>query len=292
MGLGFKKGSDNVIREVFIVDATTGLAKTGLAWDDAGAIASYNLPGGARVAIILATQTVTGVHSDGGFVEIDATNKKGHYRFDPPNAAFTGADYNNWQLSFTGAHVRPVADALPTNTPTDTYLEVVHAARGLSVLAGALISSQGAVADLAPAPGDFDTNLTQPDGFWNDQAFMFVDGAQKGKMVGVKADGGYVNSGGHIILDPALTVAPADGDNFVMLPVKFSAMFGRVLAESYRGLNATGSVDQILYEILALLTEFTITSGVLQTRKVDGSTSAKSYTHNTPSNPTGITQTS
>ena len=42
---------------------------------------------GSRVAITLATQTVGGAFSSGGFVEIDATNMKGVYRLDLPNAA-------------------------------------------------------------------------------------------------------------------------------------------------------------------------------------------------------------
>ena len=58
-------------------DSTTGLAKTGLAFNSAGASCSYVLPGAADVAITLATQTVTGAHSDGGFVEVDATTAKG-----------------------------------------------------------------------------------------------------------------------------------------------------------------------------------------------------------------------
>tara|TARA_R110000868_G_scaffold347782_1_gene608739 strand:+ start:90 stop:1088 length:999 start_codon:yes stop_codon:yes gene_type:complete len=49
--------------------------------------ASYCLPLAARSAITLATQTTTGAHSDGGFVEVDATNMPGVYRFDLPDAA-------------------------------------------------------------------------------------------------------------------------------------------------------------------------------------------------------------
>jgi hypothetical protein len=73
---------------LFINDSTstTGAGKTGLAYNTASLTASYVRPLGSRVAITLATQTVTGAHSDGGFVEIDATNMPGVYRFDLPDA--------------------------------------------------------------------------------------------------------------------------------------------------------------------------------------------------------------
>jgi hypothetical protein len=69
-------------------DSSTGLAKTGLAFDSAGASAYYTRQRAAAVQITLATlATPSVVHSDGGFVEVDATNAKGLYRLDLPDAA-------------------------------------------------------------------------------------------------------------------------------------------------------------------------------------------------------------
>lgn len=82
-----KAGSTDVTIYVRLRDSTTGLAKTGLVYNSAGASAYYTRPGAAAVAITLATQTVTGAHSDGGFVEVHATNAKGLYRLDLPDAA-------------------------------------------------------------------------------------------------------------------------------------------------------------------------------------------------------------
>ena len=70
-------GTTNVTDYVFLQDSTTGLAKTGLAYNSAGASAYFTRPLAAATSITLATQTVTGAHSDGGFVEVDATNAKG-----------------------------------------------------------------------------------------------------------------------------------------------------------------------------------------------------------------------
>lgn len=71
---------------VFISSSFSGAGLTGLVWNTSGLAASYCRAGAARAALTLATQTVTGAHSDGGFVEIDATNMPGVYRLDLPDA--------------------------------------------------------------------------------------------------------------------------------------------------------------------------------------------------------------
>lgn len=86
--LAIKKASTDVTTYVFIQDSskTTGEGLTGLTFETASLVASYVRPLAARAAITLATQTVTGAHSDGGFVEVDATNMPGVYRLDLPDA--------------------------------------------------------------------------------------------------------------------------------------------------------------------------------------------------------------
>lgn len=88
MKLAIKKASTDVTLYVFIQasNVTTGAGLTGLAYNTADLVASYVRPLGARAALSLATQTVEGAHSDGGFVEIDSTNMPGLYRLDLPDA--------------------------------------------------------------------------------------------------------------------------------------------------------------------------------------------------------------
>lgn len=89
------KGATSQTCYVFIRDSslTTGLGLTGLAYNSGSLVGSYVRPLGSRTAITLATQTVTGAWSSGGFVEVDATNMPGVYRFDIPDAVFaTGVD--------------------------------------------------------------------------------------------------------------------------------------------------------------------------------------------------------
>jgi len=87
--LSIKPGSTSQALYVFIRDSsvTTGAGLTGLAFNTGSLVASYVRPLAARTAITLATQTTTGAFSSGGFVEVDATNMPGVYRFDIPDAA-------------------------------------------------------------------------------------------------------------------------------------------------------------------------------------------------------------
>lgn len=77
-----------------ILDSTDGTVLTGLVYNTAS-LACYYRRGatGTLTALTLATQTVGGAHTDGGFVEISATNADGMYRLDFSDAILaTGED--------------------------------------------------------------------------------------------------------------------------------------------------------------------------------------------------------
>lgn len=61
------------------------------------------------------------------------------------------------------------------------------------------------------------------------------------------------------------------------------------LTEGYRATGATGSVRDLLYEILAGILDHSITSTTKTTRKIDGTT-AKTYTLDSSTTPTSITE--
>ncbi len=71
----------NVTINIFIQDGSDG-GVTGLAFNTASLTCYYVRPGSEAAQLALVTQTITGAHSDGGFVEIDATNMPGIYRLD------------------------------------------------------------------------------------------------------------------------------------------------------------------------------------------------------------------
>jgi hypothetical protein len=104
-------GKANVTVDVYFVDddggTSPGEPTTGLLFSniETGGSASYHRQGAARVDFTLVTVAVAGVHTDGGFIEIDATNMPGLYRLDVPDAAFlTGVDYVTIQLVEAGGN--------------------------------------------------------------------------------------------------------------------------------------------------------------------------------------------
>lgn len=90
-----QKAATNQTVYLFVQDSssTTGAGLTGLVYNSAGLVCYYTRPLAAAVQLTMATQTVTGAHSDGGFVEVDATNAPGQYRLDLSDAVLaTGVD--------------------------------------------------------------------------------------------------------------------------------------------------------------------------------------------------------
>jgi len=83
------KGSTDVTIDVWIADSSSsvGAGLTGLAYDSASLVCYYRRGAtGSATPLSLATQTVDGAHSDGGFVEISSANMPGMYRLDLEDA--------------------------------------------------------------------------------------------------------------------------------------------------------------------------------------------------------------
>ena len=84
-------------------------------------------------------------------------------------------------------------------------------------------------------------------------------------------------------------------DNFVdteiaAIQTSLAALFTTALTESYRSDGATGTVAQLLYEINQHLGESSIAGTTKTVKKVDGSTTAATFTLNSSTVPTSITR--
>jgi hypothetical protein len=90
---GVTAGSVDVSIPVLLRAAATNSETTGVA--AAAVTASYWRQGGLRTAIsVSALASVAAVHSDGGWIQVDALNLPGVYRLDLPDAALApGADW-------------------------------------------------------------------------------------------------------------------------------------------------------------------------------------------------------
>ena len=92
--------------EYFVITDVSGVAKTGLVYTDM--TGSYVRAGGSRTSVTMATlAAANSAWSTGGFKEVDATNQKGLYRWDIPDAAYaTGVD--NFIATLQSAATNPV----------------------------------------------------------------------------------------------------------------------------------------------------------------------------------------
>ena len=73
--------------------------------------------------------------------------------------------------------------------------------------------------------------------------------------------------------------------------ISVSDVWTTALTEAYRATGGTGTGAQLMYEILQNITEFAISGTTKTTKKLDGTTTAKTYTLDDADNPTSITET-
>lgn len=175
MKLNIKKATTDVTVYVFIQNSslTTGAGLTGLVYNSSSLVAYYVRPLGSATSISLATQTVTGAHSDGGFVEVDATNMPGLYRLDLPDAV-CATGVNSVVVMLKGAtNMAPVLleIQLVSYDPNDTVR------LGLTALPNAAADAAGGL-PISDAGGlDLDSIKTETAAILVDTAEIGVAGA-------------------------------------------------------------------------------------------------------------------
>jgi len=93
--LSLVQGTTSKSIGIFVQDSsqTNGVGLSGLAYNSAGLIAYWFQPGVTNATAITlgSLANPTSAYNSGGFIQVDATNAKGMYRFDLPNAMLTGA---------------------------------------------------------------------------------------------------------------------------------------------------------------------------------------------------------
>lgn len=81
-------------------------------------------------------------------------------------------------------------------------------------------------------------------------------------------------------------------DTGTTIPSTLSSLLTTALTESYRGVGQTGSVAQLLYEIIAHMGNSSVSSTTKTLKKLDRSTTAKTYTLDDANAPTSIEEAS
>ena len=194
---GIIGGSKDV--SIYIVLRNTSNNQETTAKTHSDVTGSYCRQGAARTAITMATlAAVTTAHTDGGFIEIDATNQPGLYRFDIPDAAFAvGVQMVTITAKVTASYVYHerfdiLADkiAATVNTANTTATKTLVATAGLT--------------------------STQANNY-RGASVRFTSGAllnQRAIVVGSEWDG--VNSEANLTLAPPLSDTPANSVSFVL----------------------------------------------------------------------------
>jgi hypothetical protein len=139
-----------------------------------------------------------------------------------PTPLVTVVSTNSAGLVVTGSAVLPgdvadIADAVWDEVLTGATHNVNQSSgKQLRQLSEALVATEGSVNDASASTTQFDSDLTNVDGFWNDTVLVFIDGDLQGQARTVDA---FLNANGNFSFDAVdgWTSAPANGTNFLLL---------------------------------------------------------------------------
>jgi hypothetical protein len=165
----------------------------------------------------------------------------------------------------------------------------------MDILRKANYVTEGSVAaGGTPTTTVFRTDLTEPNGTFDNQTLLFVSGDLQGESAPIEE---YSVTNGQITLGDALTAAPTAGDAFVILPDHVhplgeiaDAVLTRTMTEAYRAAGVAPTLAQAAYELIAHMGEASISGTTKTLKKIDGTT-AKTFTLDSATTPTSITET-
>lgn len=160
MKLNILKGSTDVTVYVFVQDSssTTGAGLTGLLFNTASLTATFARPLTAAASLTLVTQTVTGAHTDGGFVEVSSSLLPGVYRLDLSDTIIASGVDSVVAMLKGAANMAP----LPLEIQLVSYDPNDAASLGLSNL-NATVSSRMAEASINTTGGKVDGVISNDD---------------------------------------------------------------------------------------------------------------------------------
>jgi hypothetical protein len=186
-------GSTDVTINVFIKNKTLndGSGLTGLVFDTGSLTCYYIRPGANAVVLNLATQTITGVHTDGGFVEIDSANMPGVYRLDLSDAILASG-VGTVQIMLQGAaNMAPAVIEIQLDLVDDVWDEVLTAAtHNISTSAGRRLRQTANFAvreETAQGPGtgdnqiQLDAGASPVDGAYDPAIVVIMEGTGAGQ---------------------------------------------------------------------------------------------------------------
>lgn len=260
-----KAGATDQTIDVFIGDSssTTGAGLTGLVFNSASLVCYYRKGAtGAATALTLATQTVGGAHSDGGFVEVSSANMPGVYRLDLSDA-----------MVDTAGALKVMLKGAANMAPCVLEIEVTSAS-GLDVDVKAISGDAAAADNLESAADGTGYNLG---------GGSVVAASVTGNVGGVAAGGITASS----IAADAIGASELAADAVAEI---VAALLTTQMTEAYAADGTAPTLAQCLFLIQQSIGDFSISGTTLTVKKLDGSTTAAAYTLDHATTPTSRTR--
>jgi hypothetical protein len=157
------------------------------------------------------------------------------------------------------------------------------------------IAADGQINDVSATATAFVTNLAEAsDDHYNDAVITFVTGNLSGQSRVISDYDGATKT---VTLDEALTEAPADGDEFLINTGHVhtessiaNAVLTQQMTESYAADGTAPTLAQAQFAIQQFLQETNVSGTTLTVKKLDGSTTAMTFTLDDATSPTSLTR--
>jgi hypothetical protein len=167
--------------------------------------------------------------------------------------------------------------------------------RKVKNLGEGLVAAEGEVNDLSATTSSFVTNLSEAtDDHYRDAVLSFVSGALIGQSRTISSYDGTTKT---VTLDQALTEAPTNADEFLILTSHqytaaeiASVVLTTQMTESYAADGTAPTLAQAQFAIQQFLQETNVSGTTLTVKKLDGSTTAMTFTLDDATSPTSLTR--
>lgn len=314
--LSILAGATSQSVSIFIQDSsvTTGAGKTGLAFNTASLIAYYafnGANGGSNVITLATLAAANSAYSSGGFKEIDSTNMPGLYRLDIPNAAIAGSKGRSSVIMLSGAaNMAPCLLEIEL-TGWDNQ-DAVHG--GLTCLPNtavttnaSLLTSGAGTDQLSVTTGRIDLGKILGTTSVGAVGYVGVDWGQVTNKTTTNALTGTTISTAQVAasVTAGVTVTTNNDKTGYSLTQTFPSNFSSLaisaggaakvdgtsaLTESYAAQGAALTLAQSLYGINQFLGQHSTSGTTWTVKKRDASTTAKTFTLDSATAPTSITE--
>lgn len=311
MKLKLTTGVTSKLTRIFIQDSssTTGAGLTGLVYNSSG-LTWYWIQEGdsSATSVTLATMTV-GTWASGGFKEVDSTNLPGVYEIGIPNAAIDANGTTHMMLK-GATNMAPVAieiecDAVDYLDATSFGLSRLDAAissrmatytQPTGFLAATFPTTVASTTNITAGTITTTTNLTNMPTIpanWITAAGIAAS-ALDGKgdwsthaATDIVSSGAITTSAGAVSSVTTVGTTTTNSDAITVSDILTTQM-----TESYATDGTAPTMAQALFAIQQFLQETNVSGTTLTVKKLDGSTTAMTFTLDDATSPTNLTRVS